>query len=73
MLNPLNSTMHRTSAAAHFRSEIEKAEAAGVSRDDMTLLLTRTDVDWLKRDRSLAVSDIVNSGTTSLLTGTIKF
>jgi hypothetical protein len=44
--------------AARFRSEIEKAEAQGVARADMTLHLTLGDVSQLQRDRDLPVSDI---------------
>jgi hypothetical protein len=42
----------------HFRAEIERAEAAGVLREDMSLHLTLNDVNQLKRDRSLPVTDI---------------
>lgn len=48
----------RRSSAAQFRREIEKAEADGVSREDMMLRLTLSDVTHLKRDPELAVSDI---------------
>jgi hypothetical protein len=48
--------------AVQFRGEIEKAEAAGLTRDDMTLRLTHADADKLKRDVSLAVADISFSG-----------
>lgn len=48
----------RRSPAAMFRSQIEAAEGEGVAREDMTLRLTLTDVSQLKRDTSLAVSDI---------------
>ena len=48
----------RASAAIHFRSEIEKAEAGGVPRKKMTLELTLSDASELKRDRGVAVSDI---------------
>lgn len=49
---------HRGAPAEIFRREIEKAEAAGVAREDMTLRLTLNDADRLRRDRSLAVADI---------------
>lgn len=49
---------HGASTASHFRDQIGKAEAAGVSREDMTLHLTLSDVNRLRRDRSLAVADI---------------
>jgi hypothetical protein len=48
----------RASVASQFRGEIEKAEANGVSRDSMTLKLNLSDVSQLKRDRTIAVSDI---------------
>jgi hypothetical protein len=48
----------RRSPAAVFRSQIEAAERDGTARGDMTLRLTLTDVSQLKRDMSLAVSDI---------------
>ena len=48
----------RASAAVHFRSEIEKAEAGGVARKKMTLELTLSDASELKRDRGVAVDDI---------------
>ena len=52
----------RASAAIHFRSEIEKAEAGGVARTDMTLELTLSDASELKRDRGLPVADISFAG-----------
>jgi len=52
----------RLSAALQFRAEIEKAEAAGVLRDDMSLHLTLGDVAELKRDRTLPVTDISFAG-----------
>ena len=48
----------RAPPAAHFRGEIEKAEAAGAAREDMVLRLTRGDASKLKRDPGLAVADI---------------
>ena len=48
----------RISPAGRFRTEIEQAEADGVSREDMTLELTLGDVSQLKRDPSIAVTDI---------------
>lgn len=57
----------RAAAAIHFRSEIEKAEAAGASRDDMLLHLTLSDVSQLRRDRTLALTDINFAG------GTMRF
>ncbi|HUO11524.1 MAG TPA: hypothetical protein VMU37_02100 [Caulobacteraceae bacterium] len=41
------------------RSQIEKAEAAGVDRPQMTLRLTHADASSLKRDPDLAMSDII--------------
>ena len=52
----------RAAASTHFRGEIEKAEAAGVARDDMTLRLTLSDVSQLRRDATLAVADISFAG-----------
>jgi hypothetical protein len=49
-------------AAVHFRAEIEKAEAEGVARADMTLRLTLNDVNQLRRDRTLPVADISFAG-----------
>ena len=57
----------RTSVAQHLRAEIEKAEAAGAARDEMSLHLTLNDVDALKRDRSLALADI------SFAAGTMRY
>jgi hypothetical protein len=48
----------RAPAAIHFRSQIEKAEAEGLSRDDMLLHLTLSDASALRRDRNLALTDI---------------
>jgi len=55
------------SASLRFRAEIEKAEAAGVRREDMSLHLTLGDVNQLKRDRSLPVTDI------SFADGTMRY
>jgi hypothetical protein len=55
-------TSRRAPPAVQFRGEIEKAEATGLVREDMTLRLTLTDVSKLKRDESLAVADISFSG-----------
>ncbi len=54
----------RLSAAAQFRAEIEKAEAAGALREDMSLHLTLNDVTELKRDRTLPLDDISFAGGT---------
>lgn len=48
----------RPTPAVYFRGEIEKAEAAGLARAGMILRLTRADESKLKRDPSLAISDI---------------
>ncbi|MFC3067965.1 hypothetical protein [Phenylobacterium soli] len=48
----------RASAAVHFRTEIEKAEADGFARDGMTLRLTLGDVNQLQRDASIPLADI---------------
>jgi hypothetical protein len=52
----------RRSPAAIFRREIEAAEAEGVARADMKLSLTLSDMSLLKRDPSLALSDISYAG-----------
>jgi len=51
-------------AGVRLRREIEKAEAEGVARSDMTLHLTLGDVNQLMRDRSLPVADISYVGGT---------
>jgi hypothetical protein len=60
-------TPQRLSASQHFRAEIEKAEAAGVAREDLSLHLTLNDVNQLKRDRSISVTDI------SFADGTMRY
>lgn len=57
MSSPRTSPL-RANAADHFRAEIGKAEALGLSRENMTLHLTLSDVNKLRRDRSLPVADI---------------
>jgi hypothetical protein len=52
----------RGTVAARFRAEIEKAEAEGVAREDMTLRLTLRDANQLRRDPSLPVADISYAG-----------
>jgi hypothetical protein len=54
----MSQSKRRPSAAIRLRSQIEKAEAAGVDRPEMTLRLTHADASHLKRDPELAVSDI---------------
>ncbi|MCR5872897.1 hypothetical protein LRS10_01005 [Phenylobacterium sp. J426] len=55
---PPRSAVRRLSPADRLRGQIEAAEAEGALRADMVLRLTRSDVDHLKRDTSLAVTDI---------------
>lgn len=43
---------------AHFKRQIEAAEADGVARGSMTLKLSLNDVAALKRDRTLPVADL---------------
>lgn len=50
--------MRQRPAAQVFREEIDKAVAEGAALGDMTLQLTLHDSADLKRDRSLALSDI---------------
>ena len=57
-MNSRHSPPRRASAASHFGDEISKAEAQGVNREDMTLHLTLSDVNQLRRDRSLPVAAI---------------
>lgn len=57
-MNASTTSPRRGSAASYFRSQIEAADTAGVSREDMTLHLTLNDVNQLQRDRSLPLSDI---------------
>ena len=52
----------RVPPAPRFRNEIESAEAVGVVRDDMVLRLTLNDAIALRRDRTLAVSDLSFTG-----------
>ena len=51
-------TAPKGSRATVLRHQIETAEAEGVAREDLTLRLTHRDVHELKRDATLAVSDI---------------
>jgi len=48
----------RKSPAVRFRAEIEQAVADGFACEDMRLRLTLGDASLLKRDPSLAVSEI---------------
>jgi len=59
---PPSPAPRRGSPAAFLRSQIEKAMAEGATPDDMTLRLTLGDVSHLKRDTSLAVTDISFAG-----------
>lgn len=52
---------------AIFRDAIERAEAAGVSAEEMRLRLTRRDASLLKRDKAIAVSEI------SFLDGAMRY
>lgn len=61
MSAPANSPP-RHSPADRFRKQIEKAEADGLGRDNMTLRLTYGDASLLRRDRSLALADISFAG-----------
>jgi hypothetical protein len=53
---------NRAAVGARFRAEIEKAEAEGVAREDMTLRLTLRDASQLRRDANLPVADISYAG-----------
>jgi hypothetical protein len=66
-MKPAPPSPRRAAAAAHFRAEIEKAEASGAAREDMTLHLTLTDANQLKRDQSLPLEDI------SFTDGTMRY
>ncbi|MGA0605368.1 hypothetical protein ACO2Q0_05145 [Phenylobacterium sp. VNQ135] len=55
---PARTAAARGSVASRLRSQIEAAEAEGAAREDMVLKLTHSDVSHLKRDSSLAVTDI---------------
>jgi len=57
-------TPQRASPALRLREQIEKAEAGGADRDQMTLRLTLGDASLLKRDPGIAVSDISFDGGT---------
>jgi hypothetical protein len=48
--------------AVRFREEIQATEALGVAREEMTLRLTMSDANRLRRDASLAVADISFAG-----------
>jgi hypothetical protein len=52
----------RPTVAMRFRTEIERAASEGADIEDLTLHLTLGDVEQLKRDRSLPVSDISFTG-----------
>lgn len=66
-MKPPSLPPRRPAPAVYFRGEIEKAEAAGLAREDMVLCLTHADASKLKRDPSLAISDI------SFSEGTMRF
>lgn len=54
----VTSTGRRRPPAITFREEIERAESEGVKRTAMKLQLTLADASLLKRDNTLAVTDI---------------
>jgi len=59
MANPAEKPARRRGTAAEeARLAIEKAEADGVARSDMTLRMTLRDVSELKRDPKVATEDI---------------
>ncbi len=66
---PKPTPSRRGSPAVLFRAQIERAEAEGLSRSEMTLRLTRGDVSLLKRDRDLALADISFAGGVMLYLG----
>jgi hypothetical protein len=57
-MKPMPIHSRRTSPAVRFRDQIEMAEADGFGRPQMMLRMTHADASLLKRDPSLAVSDI---------------
>ena len=57
----------RKSVAVTFSEAIEQAEQDGAQRSDMTLLLTLNDMNELKRDRTVPLTDI------SFAAGQMKF
>ena len=54
----VTNTGRRRPPAITFREEIERAESEGVKRTAMKLQLTLADASLLKRDNTLAVTDI---------------
>ena len=54
----------RPSVAERFRTEIASASAEGVDLHNLALHLTLGDVELLKRDRALPVTDISFTGGT---------
>ncbi|HEY4028959.1 MAG TPA: hypothetical protein VGM25_01330 [Caulobacteraceae bacterium] len=68
-MKPAPSSARPPTVAVRFRNEIEQAASRGVAADDMTLHLTLGDVEQLKRDRNIAVSDISFVGGTMTYLG----
>lgn len=66
-MKPASPSPRRAAPAAHFRAEIERAEAEGAVRDDMVLRLTLTDASQLKRDQSIPLEAI------SFTDGTMRY
>ena len=58
VMSPRPNTARRPSPANRLRGQIEKAEADGQDRVEMTLRLTHADVSQLKRDPDLPLADI---------------
>ncbi len=52
----------RVTVADRFRTEIERAASEGVALDDLSLHLTLGDISQLKRDRTVALTDISFAG-----------
>lgn len=63
-MKPPPTPARRPTVAVRFKTEIEREAAEGVDLGDMALHLTLGDVELLKRDRSLPVSDISFTGGT---------
>jgi len=57
-VKPANRPQKRLDPAVVFRQQIEAAREKGVAAEDLTLRLTLSDLSRLKRDQTIAVSDI---------------
>lgn len=57
-MKPANRPQKRLDPAVVFRQQIEAAREKGVAAEDLTLRLTLSDLSRLKRDQTIAVSDI---------------